>query len=665
VSYASLFLRALSGSASASPFVLAPYLGVVATRSHIPNVSSGTNNYANCRTAHVATEDLTAIQFKYPGWFCPSTESTATAVLNYAIGVEYPSGTFTQALWSGASPGVAPQNGDTGLCDPVAVVIPKGSIFWLRPFVKTATGTGGGIISTQATVSTRWAAQGEACAFSATSLSDLSLGGTITDGGSGAFIYPMCIVATTTKASFFLLGDSRTIGSTSAGGSTAPDSNGNMGQVAQSLGVGYGFINCGVGGSQLSQFNTGGRKRQILGNTYCSHVINGYGINDIRTAGGNRTALQLQGDFTIAAKRFPTKTVIGCTLSPATTGTFTTAGGQTADGNAAARQTFDAWMLTKPAPYKYTVDIAAQTQDTTLTDVWLANYTGDGLHCDAAGYAAIVASGVISGPQLAGLFPLPQFSMLSLNVDPLKSVLWTDFSNPATTPTTGTGLNGCGSGYSWTGSVAPTYGATSFNGGPGYTFNGTTQGLLGDASSLKPFTSGLAGVTLAALYQLTTVPGGSRCIFGATITGSNSERAILGVNSSGFPTMTYRRQDADAATTITSSVALATNTPTLVVGVFDAANNVTTLSLNGTVTATGTFVTSGATTFSATTSNNVTIATLNSLLVAIVAREFDMFDSALSTANRQKVEGDIAWRQGLQASVLPTTHPFYNAPPTS
>ena len=41
--------------------------------------------------------------------------------------------------------------------------------------------------------------------------------------------------------------------------------------------------------------------------------------------------------------------------------------------------------------------------------------------------------------------------------------------------------------------------------------------------------------------------------------------------------------------------------------------------------------------------------------------EFIIFSSALSTIQRQQIEGSLAWKWGLQAS-LPTSHPYYNNP---
>jgi hypothetical protein len=42
--------------------------------------------------------------------------------------------------------------------------------------------------------------------------------------------------------------------------------------------------------------------------------------------------------------------------------------------------------------------------------------------------------------------------------------------------------------------------------------------------------------------------------------------------------------------------------------------------------------------------------------------EILVFNVALSTSDRQKMEGYLAWKWGLQKS-LPSSHPFFNFPP--
>lgn len=676
-------LRVISGSNTPKRFgprtifggsggsIIISSLRQVATRSYVPNIASGTNAYINTRTVHIATNDITSLQVKFPAWYCPATtDLNVTAALIYTASIEYPVGTFTQVKWSGlASVAVPTTQDDTGLSDACAVVIPLGTIFWVRNF---CVANGGvplalGLPVTQATTSTRWATQGEASALSATAISDLTMTGSVTDGGSGALIYPLCIVATTPAPAFGLIGDSRSIGTISGGGS--PDANGCQGQITPSLGSSIAWIDVGVGSSLLSQFNTGGQKRAAL-MKYCSHVVNGYGINDIRTASGNRTSAQLEGDFFILSKMFPTKTLLGCTLSPSVPTSldgYTTTSGQTVDVNAGALTTFNAWMQGIPSPYKAVLDIASITNDSTTPTKWKIDAgplatTTDGLHCNTLGYTDLKASGIINPATLSALTPVPQFGILDSSLAPIT--LWSNYANVATTPTTGTGIGCGGSVATFTGSVAPTYGAVSFNGGPGYSFNGTTQGFIGDVN-MKPIPKGVAGLTLAFLMQLTSLPVASRVVFGVTVNGSNNERAFVDIDSGGNLTGAQRRLDADAVSTTTATISnpVGVGGYCLGVGVFDPVNNTVTISCNGVVVATGTFLSTGN--FSATNANNITVGILAGAGPVMVARETVLFTAALNTAQRQKVEGDIAWRNGLQATVLSSSHPYFNTPPVS
>lgn len=633
---------------------LSPYLGQVATRSFVPNVKTGGTNAVMSRTAHTAVQAITSLQIKLPGWAVIGDWDTATAsATTYTASVEYPAGTFTQIKWAGAASVVAPAGGDSGLSDAASVSIPAGAVFWIRNLANTAGNSGGGLPVTQASVSTRWTAQGEASVLSSTTTTDLTMSGTVTHGGTDAFIYPLCIVATTSAPTFLAVGDSRTIGS-----GMSPDINGAQGQITPSFGASYAYINCGVGGSQLANANRGFEQRKKLAQ-YVSHVVLGYGINDIRTAGGNRTAAQVQSDITTFGKLMAGKPLILATVAPETTSTdsWATTANQTPTANGAALATLNTWIRTQPAPYGMVLDIDAQQGDGSSPEKWKAGYTADGLHANSTGYAAIVSAGTVNGATMGALKAGGNFSILNLS----PSVAWFDVGDPATAGTAGTSWLARGGRQSMAGSG--TYGAASFAGGAGYTMNGASNSYLGDATYYKAFTNGLAGCTLAVLFQLSSIPASTRGLFGATVNGSNNERAFIYIDNAGKPGIVYRRLDADAASQAYSAAALSTSQPSLLVAVFDPTNNTAFLRVNGVQVASGSFLSAGA--FSATNSNNVALCTLSSLFTACVLREADILSTALSASDVQKLEGDMAWRAGVAATVLPGGHPYYSAAPTS
>lgn len=643
-------------------YVLASYLGQVATRSYPANSPSGVDINAMSRTAHVAAVAITSLQVKFPAWYSGGTDTLITGGLTYTASIEYPAGTFTQVTWA-SSASVATTGGvsvDTGLSDAATVSIPKGSVFWVRNFCKTTGGTTTGIPFSAFVNSPRWVAQGEACNNSGSVLTDQTMSGTVTDTGNGFYIFPLCIVAQTTAATFLVIGDSRSLGTTSAT-NTGPDANGCQGQITPSIGAANGWINMSVGGSEATQYTTGGTYRTAM-QQYCSHVVNGYGINDITTVGAGRPAARVQGDLFIAGKRFPGKTLFLCTISPRTMSTdgWITTTNQTPDANFAVRDTVNAWAKTVPFPYRAAIDINAQTS--VLTDLWPApGATGDGLHGSSQAYTGIVSSGIINPATMGNTAPIPQFSKLSLAVN--LPVQWVDTTNIAVSPQTSGTILSAGSPYTFAGGY--TFSATTFNGGPCYTFNGTSQSILAnDTGFSKPFTNGLAGYTVAMLVQFAAFPASTKDYFVVAVNGSNLERAGLTVSSTGLLGMVFRRLDADAATNAASSSAISLSTPTLVVGVFNPTAGTATLFVNGTQVATGSYLSTGS--FSATNANSIIVGGGNGVFCALTLREGpDQFDSALSTANRQKVEGEIAWYHGVNAIVLSPGHPYYNLPPTS
>lgn len=670
-------LARLLANASITPAVIQPslnYLGQVATRTFIPNVKSNSSNYANSRTAHVAAQAMTtAPQLLFPGWYVINGVDTASFGLTYTASIEYPSGTFTQVTWSAtASVAVGASLTNTPLSDvgiTLATPIPAGATFWVRNFCKVTSGSGGGLCITQATTSTRWTAAGEATALSGTIIGDQTMSGTVTDGGGGAFIYPLAILAQTTLPAFYLVGDSRTIGSTSSG--TTPDANGNMGQLARSIGAqGFAFINGGVGGSYIRDWNRNGPMRLGL-RQYCSHVINGYGINDLRGGTGlARSAAQVLSDFYTFSRKVYDKPLIACTTAPQTTSSdsYATAANQTADTNDAARQAFNAGISALPAPYSAYVDIAIRSQDAGNASLWKSpGWTFDGLHDTTTGYDDIVSSGILNGATLGNLASLSRYSIFALS----QAAVMFDVGRASTVSATISASSPVeGNGYTFTAPINITYSATGFGAanGPQVNFvSASSTRLVGDPTMSAAF-GGIPGITLVALFTLPSLPTATRPLMCINTNVLGTDRASYFVSATGIVTCVYRAADSDAASTLTSSTAIAAGSnPYLLVTSLDPVTNVATMTQNGSVVATGTFITSGLN-FSATSSARVGIDTSNTgdTQMTFNLREADFIPVAVTnTATRQKLEGDVAWRAGLAASVLPAGHPYYSAAPTT
>ena len=108
-----------------------------------------------------------------------------------------------------------------------------------------------------------------------------------------------------------------------------------------------------------------------------------------------------------------------------------------------------------------------------------------------------------------------------------------------------------------------------------------------------------------------------------------------------------------------SNLAVSLSTPIIIDSVYDGSNH--TAYINGVagtpVASTGNFT-------------NVPIITLFGYLANLTVSQWSgncseviVGDSTLSTGNRQKLEGYLAWKWGLQAN-LPVGHPYKDAPPT-
>lgn len=654
-----LMAAILAGSGPGLP------LGQVATRSYMPNVKTGTTQYANTQSGHIMAVSSSGVQIALPGFYVNNgIESNVGGATTYTASIEYPvGGTRTQVAWSGSASTVAPNGGMTPLSDVCPVPMPAGAIFIVRA---APVGAAVGLAVTQATTSTKWSTY-DAGEYSSTSLGDKTMSGTITDSGNGVFVYPCAIVAQTASASVALVGDSRTIGTISAGQGTALDANGCQGQVTPSLGAAVPWINIGVGGSLLYDFNRGSINRRALAK-YCTHILNSYGINDLRAAGGNRTALQLQGDAITFAKMFPGKPLLLSTIVPGTvtsTDSFATAASQTADTNDAARIAANTWIKTVPAPYSGVLDVASIHEDQSNPGKWITSptppYTSDGLHASANGYTLLKNSGVITPALITSKTALPQFSLLAL----ATTVAWADVSDPATAPSSGAPLQCRGFGGSYAlSTAAPTYSATSFNGGPGYTFDGSTQALNSATTPFIALSNNAAGISYGLLFSLTSNPASTRSIFGCTInSGAGVPRAAIQVDTLGRPGLALRRVDTDATTTVFSSTALTLGAPALLTAVFDPIGQLASLYVNGVLACSVAFPTSGN--FPASNSAGFSIALQSSNFTAMVLREGVSLNAALSAADRQKLEGDIAWRQGVNTLVLSPGHPYYAAAPTS
>lgn len=212
----------------------------------------------------------------------------------------------------------------------------------------------------------------------------------------------------------------------------------------------------------------------------------------------------------------------------------------------------------------------------------------------------------------------------------------------------------------------PTYNATGLNGkgtlnfdGVDWLFNATPGALLRN----------VLGGTVAAVVNYTDAV--SQRIPVATMNGTGAGvRLAAGLQAAGTTNIFSRRLDAETgATTITSPPAYTNGTSIIQIGVARYSAGVLEQYINGTTGGTGAFALSGSS--SDTDSATLVIGgtstddgvTLNGNQMLGFVGETIYTNTALSTDDRQRLEGYLAWKWGLVAS-LPVAHPYKNSPPT-
>jgi hypothetical protein len=267
------------------PGPAAPYLGQVATRSAVSNFFYAPNTQMNSRSSHTMRSAVSSFQVVLPNWYVAHstfTEVGTGAAATITASIEYPIGTFTQIKFSGSATGTIP-NGQNLTSDPIALSIPANGQFFVRVFWQNSAGTILLYDGTPVGIATDFMAEnytGEALDAAASGLSDLTMGGTITESNTYYSAFrPVAIIAMITKPSVLLLGDSRQQGYQNNVGSGSA-ANVPQGEWAGSIDPLFGYINAGIPADQANLFVASHANRVALGQ-YCSHIGCEYGINDL------------------------------------------------------------------------------------------------------------------------------------------------------------------------------------------------------------------------------------------------------------------------------------------------------------------------------------------------------------------------------------------------
>lgn len=369
------------------------YEGIVASRARmfIDNSSPG-NKQTQCRSAHVASEDLTSIRVCFAGFSNGGnvggniTDTGIGAATTITAGIEY-NGTFVQLKFSGSNSGTIPDAG-TVWSDYATISIPAGSTFWVRNLRTNPNGIffNGWQNSTL----------GEATEVAASGLTDKTLSGTITDSGNGWSVPPLAIVGMTRNASVVIIGDSLSAGT---GDSEAASHDGKIGVIARSLTVP--FVNIGRGSSTASGWATqaAGANAVIQKG---SHLIMVLGSNDIN--GGQTSSQVIASIQSVAALARSGQKVYCCTMLPrqsvASDDDWATLAGQHVDTTFdLQRVPFNTAARAGISGTTGTYDIALGLESSLNSGKWIAatpKNTIEGTHPTPTGYALLQSAGLIT-----------------------------------------------------------------------------------------------------------------------------------------------------------------------------------------------------------------------------------------------------------------------------
>ena len=349
------------------------YQGVVATHCALMTDFYATNKQMSSRSHHFARDDIVTLRLAFANWYVDTgsgyVEKGTGADATLIATIEYPAGTFTQVTLDN-QPTMTLPDGLTTVTDEARVSIPRGALFWVRMYWQSAAGI--------LYIKTGWnSATGDQAEFGVSGIADKTQGGTYTPTQAGRYFGPAAIIANTSRASVFLLGDSRVNGQ-----NDTADATGDVGQLARSMGRDFGYINVGIPGDRASNVVANYTKRLDL-SKYCSDVVGNLGTNDLFQ--GNSSAT-IQANIQSVATAFGRagRSVFWATITPSTTSTdsWATTVNQTVKSSEANRVAVNNWLRTGGVPYIMGHFECADAVETARdSGIWKApGWTTDGTH---------------------------------------------------------------------------------------------------------------------------------------------------------------------------------------------------------------------------------------------------------------------------------------------
>lgn len=368
------------GSNSPKIPVLNAYTGQFANRCVMPTqiLAAGVATKIITKTKHYARTSVSSFKIAYPNWYVNTVSfaeggnggtATITSAIEYPIGV-----TLTQVTWSAIPSVDVPSGTQSALSDTINVAIPEGEAFIVRTYVTNASGV---VVDAGGN-----SANGEEFRYTTGALTDQTMTmGTYSGGSSSSLSFaPILLVATITRPSILLIGDSRCFGYSD---SYAGSSSGDIGETARCVGPYFGYVSCGTTSSTTLGFVNSHTLQVALG-AYCSHIICELGINDLKGVISPATSA---GRITTIAGYFSPKKVYQTTLPPITSSTdnWATLGNQTQDTANGDRVTFNGLVRAGISGITNYFELADVAETARNSGYWITNgvanyYVSDGIH---------------------------------------------------------------------------------------------------------------------------------------------------------------------------------------------------------------------------------------------------------------------------------------------
>ena len=372
-----------------------PYVGQLGTRSRIPTQTyAGSLAYSH-RYYEYARDNITFLRIAHAQWDGQSNERAAGASVTWTASIEFPiGGPRYQFKFNGASSIVCP-DGFTTWSDWLAVRIPVTSKYRVHQFFSgTRFPYNDGSLEDALYNDV---ANGDATDYSG---ADLTMSGTYTDGGTNSPSYAAALIGPTMRPTIGAVGDSRVMGF----GDDVVANVGGMGEIMRAIGPNFGGLNCAISADTIANWtnlaNTA-KRRELL--KFCSHIICELGASDVLNFGAS--AATVLANQLIVRDSFRPKPFFQTTLMPKSTGTFTSAAGQTTDAVNSVIVAANA-NIRSGGYFTGIADSAALIEDTPGNGKFKSTggiaRTDDGTHLNPFGYGEV---------QAGGLYPPTMFNL--------------------------------------------------------------------------------------------------------------------------------------------------------------------------------------------------------------------------------------------------------------